>query len=62
MLGTKPWNIPFGVGIVVGEAKEANTYRIAWVYNGDILRRVEHRECFTEVSGGHIHGKALEAA
>ncbi len=62
MLGTKPWNVDNDVGIVVGYGIKENTYKVAWVRKGHILKRVEHRECFTEISGGHEDGKTPKAA
>jgi len=62
VLGIKPWNATYGVGVVVGEGRERNTYKVAWIVGSNILKCVEHRECFAEISGGQVDGKAHKAA
>lgn len=62
MLGTKPWNITYSVGIVVGDGVKNNTYKVVWVTEGNILKCVEHRECFAEISGGQEDGETPKAA
>lgn len=62
MLGRKPWNSQFDIGIVI-HAGLKNTYKVAWLKSDHarkFLYRWEHIESFREILGGKQNGEALE--
>ena len=60
VLGNRPWNQAFGIGVVVGDGRERNTYKVAWLMGKGIHKSVEHRESFFEISGGTGDGETYK--